>query len=46
MKNKAAQELGKKGGATTKKKYGKKYYKKIGKKAAKVRWGKEKPAVA
>ena len=45
MKNKAAQELGKKGGTTTKKKYGKKHFKEIGKKAAKVRWGKTKPAV-
>ena len=46
MKNKAAQELGKKGGQRTKKKYGKKYFQEIGRKAAKVRWGKKDPAVA
>jgi hypothetical protein len=46
VKNKAAQALGKKGGLKTKKKYGKKYFQKLGQKAAKVRWGKANPAVA
>ena len=43
MKNRAAQALGKKGGQTTKKKYGRKHYQAIGRLAAKVRWGKAKP---
>jgi general stress protein YciG len=43
VKNKAAQELGKKGGQKTKKKYGKKHFQTIGRLAAKVRWGKDKP---
>jgi general stress protein YciG len=42
MKNKAAQELGKKGGQMTAKKHGKKFYQAIGRKAAEVRWGKKK----
>jgi len=46
VKNKAAQKLGKKGGQTTKKKYGKKYYQKIGRMAAKARWGKPIASVA
>jgi len=45
VKNKAAQALGKKGGTTTKKRYGKEHFKKIGQKAAKVRWGKVKPPI-
>jgi general stress protein YciG len=43
VKNKAAQELGKKGGQKTKKKYGKKHFQTIGRLAAKARWGKDKP---
>lgn len=46
VKNKAAQALGKKGGQTTKKKYGKDHFRKLGQKAAKVRWGKARSAVA
>lgn len=36
----AATIIGKKGGKTTKKKYGKKYYSELGKKGMKSRWNK------
>ena len=40
-KNKAAQQLGKRGGKKTASKYGKDYFKKIGKKGAIKRWNKD-----